>query len=205
MKFQIFKQKFKSEEYIFFGVAIFTLSVIAFRIYSQYGCNIKTNILFLVLIVIFLPLIFLAYKDFKTFEVDHYTSLILLTIFALLNIILFLVKGNTFEIPLTEKLAYLPYQNLLGGVTLGAIFQLLVLLTKEKGLGQGDVRIAIISGLLVGFDGLIPWLYITIFSSLLYGIIIAIKRRKFRGLKIPFVPFMVFGVVLQRIVHLFCV
>jgi len=194
LKFQIFKQKFKSEEYIFFGVALTTLLVIAFRIYSQYGCNIKTNILFLVLIVIFLPLIFLAYKDFKTFEVDHYTSLILLTIFALLNIILFLVKGNTFEIPLTEKLAYLPYQNLLGGVTLGAIFQLLVLLTKEKGLGQGDVRMAIICGLLLGFNNLIPWLYISIFTALGYGIVIAVKKKKFRGTKVPFLPFMILGI-----------
>jgi len=194
LKFQIFKQKFKSEEYIFFGVALTTLLVIAFRIYSQYGCNIKTNILFLVLIVIFLPLIFLAYKDFKTFEVDHYTSLILLTIFALLNIILFLVKGNTFEIPLTEKWAYLPYENLLGGVTLGAIFQLLVLLTKEKGLGQGDVRIAIICGLLLGFNNLIPWLYISIFTALGYGILIAVKKKKFRGTKVPFLPFMILGI-----------
>lgn len=195
MKSQIFKQKLKGKDYIFLITAIIFLLLIPFRIYSQYGCNMQTNILLSILILIFLPLIFLAYKDFKTFEVDHYTSLILLILFSLFNISLFIVKGNEFGIPLTEKWTYLPYQNLLGAVALGSVFQLLVLLTKEKGLGQGDVRIAIICGLMLGFNNLIPWLYITIFTALGYGVGIAIKRKKFKGTKVPFLPFMILGIV----------
>ncbi|HQA99219.1 MAG TPA: prepilin peptidase, partial [Candidatus Dojkabacteria bacterium] len=87
------------------------------------------------------------------------------------------------------------FQKLLGAIILGSVFQLIVLLTKEKGLGQGDVRLAIISGILVGMDNLILWLYVTIFSALIYGLFLAKKKKKFKGLKIPFVPFMVLGMV----------
>lgn len=53
---------------------------------------------------------------------------------------------------------------------------------------------AIISGILVGMDNLL-WLYVTIFSALIYGLFLAKKKKKFKGLKIPFVPFMVLGMV----------
>lgn len=76
---------------------------------------------------------------------------------------------------------------------LGTLFQLIVLISKEKALGQGDVRIAIIVGLLIGLNNLIYWAYITVFSALIYGLIVAYKKRKFKGLRIPFVPFMTLG------------
>lgn len=195
MKFQIFKQKLNFNDYTFLVIATALLALIVLRIYSQYGCNTQTNILILLLFFMLLPLVFLAYKDFKTFEVDHYTSLALLIIFSVLNISLFLLKGNDFQIALTEKWMYIPYQNLLGAIALGLIFQLLVLATKEKGLGQGDVRIAIICGFFLGFSNLIPWLYITIFTALAYGIGIAVKNKNFRGTKVPFVPFMILGII----------
>lgn len=145
--------------------------------------------------MISLPLLFLAYKDFKTFEVDHYISLIFIIIFSLLNILLFLIRGHEYQISLTPNWVYSPYQNLLGALALGSIFQLLVLVSKEKGLGQGDVRIAILCGFLLGINNLIVWLYITIFTALGYGIVVGIKRRKFKGTKVPFVPFMILGIV----------
>jgi prepilin signal peptidase PulO-like enzyme (type II secretory pathway) len=113
-----------------------------------------------------------------------------------------------FLIVITVILFFIPsykdwaYQKLLGAVILGSIFQLIVLLTKEKGLGQGDVRLAIISGILVGMDNLVPWLYITIFSALIYGLVLAKKKKKFKGLKIPFVPFMVLGIIITLVMFL---
>ncbi len=195
MKSQTFKKNLKKAEIIF--IVCFLLSVISVPISLLLKSSDLKEILFstLLLTPLFGALWYLAYYDYKKMEVQPTLSLALIIVLGIVNILAFFFWKDT----------EFGYNNLLGGITLGVIFQLIVLLTKERGLGQGDVRIAIISGLLVGFDGLIPWLYITIFSSLLYGIIIAIKRRKFRGLKIPFVPFMVFGVVLQRIVHLFCV
>ena len=118
-------------------------------------------------------------------EVDNLTSLILMLSLIVITVILFFI-------PDYKDWAF---QKLLGAIILGSVFQLIVLLTKEKGLGQGDVRLAIISGILVGMDNLILWLYVTIFSALIYGLFLAKKKKKFKGLKIPFVPFMVLGMV----------
>jgi prepilin signal peptidase PulO-like enzyme (type II secretory pathway) len=142
--------------------------------------------------IIFGVLGYIAYKDFKTMEIDNLTSLVLMLFLIVITVILFFI-------PSYKDWAY---QKLLGAVILGSIFQLIVLLTKEKGLGQGDVRLAIISGILVGMDNLVPWLYITIFSALIYGLVLAKKKKKFKGLKIPFVPFMVLGIIITLVMFL---
>ena len=85
---------------------------------------------------------------------------------------------------------------MLGALILGSIFQLIVLMSKEKALGQGDVRVAIITGLLIGYTNILTWLYITIFTALIYGLILAYKKKKFKDLRIPFVPFMALGNIL---------
>lgn len=141
--------------------------------------------------IIFGVLGYIAYKDFKTMEIDNLTSLILMLSLIVITVILFFI-------PSYKEWAF---QKLLGAIILGSVFQLIVLVTKEKGLGQGDVRLAIISGILVGMDNLILWLYVTIFSALIYGLVLA-KKKKFKGLKIPFVPFMVLGVVVTLVVFL---
>lgn len=152
----------------------------------EVNCVVYEKIISLVtLSIIFGVLEYIAYKDFKTMEIDNLTSLVLMLFLIVITVILFFI-------PDYKDWAF---QKLLGAIILGSVFQLIVLLTKEKGLGQGDVRLAIISGILVGMDNLILWLYVTIFSALIYGLFLAKKKKKFKGLKIPFVPFMVLGMV----------
>lgn len=111
----------------------------------------------------------------------------------LLNILLYILNK---EIQISNNWTYIPYNNILGILILGSIFQSVVLISKEKALGQGDVRIALIVGSLVGSTYLIYWSYITVFSALIYGLYISYKKKKFKDLKIPFVPFMVLGTIL---------
>lgn len=174
MEFQIFNKKLDSTD------LFFLLSLVV--IYTLMERSIKTILVLLPITTLW----FLAYKDFKTMEVDNVVSLILLIALLLVNLILFFFNIQFGEIAL---------RNLLGAICLGTVFQLIVLSTKEKGLGQGDVRIAIISGLMVGFNNLVLWTYITVFSALIYGSILAVRKKQFRGLKIPFVPFMALGTI----------
>lgn len=113
----------------------------------------------------------------------------------MINLSVFIIKGYTAELSIFNNWIYSPYQNILSTLILGSTFQLIVLISKEKALGQGDVRIAIITGLLIGYPNLIIWTYITVFSALIYGLIIGFKQKKFKGLKIPFVPFMVLSAI----------
>jgi len=196
LKFQIFK-KFKTTEWIFFISYLLSIILLTYRLFSNcipgVNCVVYEKIIYLTtLSIIFGVLGYIAYKDFKTMEIDNLTSLVLMLFLIVITVILFFI-------PSYKEWAY---QKLLGAVILGSIFQLIVLLTKEKGLGQGDVRLAIISGILVGIDNLVPWLYITIFSALIYGLVLAKKKKKFKGLKIPFVPFMVLGIVVTLVMFL---
>ncbi|MGI6484000.1 MAG: prepilin peptidase [Candidatus Dojkabacteria bacterium] len=189
MKFQIFK-KFKTTEWIFFISYLLSIILLTYRLFSNcipgVNCVVYEKIIYLTtLSIIFGVLGYIAYKDFKTMEIDNLTSLVLMLFLIVITVILFFI-------PDYKDWAF---QKLLGAIILGSVFQLIVLLTKEKGLGQGDVRLAIISGILVGMDNLILWLYVTIFSALIYGLFLAKKKKKFKGLKIPFVPFMVLGMV----------
>ncbi len=145
-------------------------------------------------IVIFV-LLYLAYYDFFKMEVHNVLSLSLLLTLCFLNLCFFFIEGSGYEITLGRYI-FSPLNNLQGGIFLGAIFQLIVLISKEKALGQGDVRIAIIVGLILGSSNLVLWLYITIFTALAYSLLLWIRKKKFWGLKIPFVPFMILGVLL---------
>jgi len=146
--------------------------------------------------VLFCSLAFLAYFDFKKMEVHKTLSFVLMLVLLTINVLLFFIKGSHTEILVLNNWVFSPYQNIMSTLILGSLFQLIVLISKEKALGQGDVRIAIITGLLIGLNSLIYWAYITVFSALIFGLIVAYKKKKFKGLRIPFVPFMVLGCII---------
>jgi len=140
-------------------------------------------------------LLCLAKYDFKHMEVHNVSSMALLLFIFVFNIILFLLLGSEYEYMIGNSFVFSPYNNFLGALLLGSIFQLIVLVSREKALGQGDVRIALITGLLIGYSNLMLWSYITVFSSIAYALFIGKKKGKLKGLHIPFVPFMILGIL----------
>lgn len=126
-------------------------------------------------------------------EVHNAISMALLLFLSIINIFLFFSKS---ELPLSSSWIYVAYDNLLGALILGSLSQLIVLISKEKALGQGDVRMLLITGLLTGKNNIIVWGYLTVFSALAYGLAIAIKKKKFKNVKIPLLPFIVFSILI---------
>lgn len=192
MRSQIFKTKCNTTEKVFIFLLTLSLLFLAYKVFCE-QITIQNVFIFLLLTGLFLVLTFLAYFDFKKMEVHNTTSLYLLISLAILNILLYLIFKDSTGIRVIGEWVYNPYNNMIGAIVLGSTFQLIVLISKEKALGQGDVRIALITGLLIGMSNLLEWGYITIFTALIYGLILAYKKKKFKGLKIPFVPFMVLG------------
>lgn len=81
------------------------------------------------------------------------------------------------------------------GVGLTLFFLLLVVVTKGRGLGWGDVKLGVLIGLLAGWPGV----FVAVFASFILGAIasvalMAVKVRKF-GQTIPFGPFLVIGTI----------
>ena len=193
MKSQILKTKCNTTEKIFIsflGISILSLYV-KVLLYSNFSI---LNIgVFLIGTIIFSSLVFLAYIDLKIMEVHNLTSLILFFFLSVLNIVLFLIKR---DITLANGWQYIAYDNIFAALILGSISQLIVLISKEKALGQGDVRMLLIAGLLVGKTNLMIWGYLIVFSALAYGVVIGIRKKKFKNVKIPLLPFIVLSIII---------
>lgn len=70
-------------------------------------------------------------------------------------------------------------------------FLSLVLLTRGRGMGVGDVKLALLIGLLLGFPGIIIALYLAFLTGAILGVILVLLGKKRFGQKIPFGPFLV--------------
>lgn len=88
-----------------------------------------------------------------------------------------------------------PQHNFLGALVGGIFILSIVLITKGNGMGLGDVRVIILLGLIFGLDRLAIGFYSTLMISLVFALIVFIFKRKIRGVMIPFVPFLVIGIL----------
>ncbi len=93
--------------------------------------------------------------------------------------------------------------SLLGGVISGAILLLFAVIGKwifrKEAMGFGDVKLAVMLGVFVGWQGFIILLVIASFIGAIYGIIMEIKA-KIEDSKIPFAPFLAIGGIIAYII-----
>jgi leader peptidase (prepilin peptidase)/N-methyltransferase len=81
-------------------------------------------------------------------------------------------------------------------VSLG-IFAFLFLITKGRGMGLGDVKLAAVLGFVLGFPAFVVALYVAFLTGAACSIILILWRKKrVRGDTIAFGPFMVIGIFL---------
>lgn len=91
------------------------------------------------------------------------------------------------------------YKNLAVAFGASLFFLLVHLITKGKGMGLGDVKLALFAGLFFGWPQSLTWFYISIVSGAIIGtLLIVFKKAKF-GRQIPFGPFMVFSFLITLI------
>lgn len=87
--------------------------------------------------------------------------------------------------------------QLLAGLGTSLFFLLLYLATRRRGMGFGDVKLAILLGWFVGFPNIFLAVYLAFLTGGLTGIILILaKKKKLKGDKIPFGPFLIGGTVL---------
>lgn len=203
MSFQIFKTKCKTTEKIFVG--ILGVSLLLLLLNTQYTTTSLplTVAIYTTLVASFIILFYISYIDFKTMEIDNGISLALMLFLLLLNLFLHFFLDPEIGLVISDRFSYIPYDNFYLALFLGLIFLIVVLASKEKAMGSGDIRIAIIVGLLIGKDNTILWLYLTVFAALTYGLILGYKKKKFKGLKIPFAPFMILGAIASLLIDMY--
>ncbi len=83
------------------------------------------------------------------------------------------------------------FRNLTSGFVAAFIFLLLHLITKGKGMGLGDFKLAIFVGTVLGFKLLIPWFFLSfVIGAILASILILLGRARLKD-KVAFGPFMI--------------
>ena len=85
--------------------------------------------------------------------------------------------------------------NTLGAGVGAFLFFLLVALSYPQGMGAGDVKLAGLIGLLVGFPGVLIALWISVVSGGLVAITLLLLRKKTRKDALPFGPFLALGAI----------
>ncbi len=88
-------------------------------------------------------------------------------------------------------------QPLLGGILMGLLiggfFWGLIIITKGKGMGGGDVKLGAFMGLMLGFPQALIALILSFLTGAVFSIILIIFGKKSFGQVIPFGPFLVLG------------
>jgi leader peptidase (prepilin peptidase) / N-methyltransferase len=85
-------------------------------------------------------------------------------------------------------------QYLLSSLAAFVFFFLLYVFTKKKGMGLGDVKFALLMGLILGFPGIVIALYIAFLTGAFIACILVLwRKKKFGGGTVPFGPFLVLG------------
>ncbi len=85
------------------------------------------------------------------------------------------------------------WTNFLVGIVTLLFFLFLVLVTRFKGMGLGDVKLAFLMGLFLGFPKTLVALFLAFLTGALAGVILILLGKKKLKSRIPFGPFLVLG------------
>ncbi len=123
-------------------------------------------------------------------------------------LVIFMVDVKTYFIPdsmlVVGLVGYLPrfislspadkLMHLEVGVLSGLFFYLLYRITRRRGMGFGDVKLAGIIGLMLAYPGVIIALYVAFLTGAMYGVILMILRLAGMRSRVAFGPFLIFGI-----------
>lgn len=134
-------------------------------------------------------LVYLSISDIKSHEIPFLASIAALVFSVVFIFIINITNLNSGEILPDLSNAF---KGLIVG---GGLAALVVILSGEKALGMGDIILFGIMGVSVGLPNLLIAFLLAVYSATFYGVFLAIKNNKFRGLEVPLVPFISFGII----------
>ena len=85
---------------------------------------------------------------------------------------------------------------LTSAILAGAFFLLIVLVSKGKWMGMGDVKMAFFMGLFLGFPNILVALFSAFFFGAIIGTGLVISNKKSLKSEVPFGPFLVVGTLM---------
>jgi leader peptidase (prepilin peptidase)/N-methyltransferase len=81
--------------------------------------------------------------------------------------------------------------SLIGAAISGGFFALLVYPSREKWMGKGDVKIGVLTGLLLGYPQVLVALFLSFTLGAFVGLILIATKKKTLKSQVPFGPFLI--------------
>lgn len=139
--------------------------------------NFQFSIQFIIGLVIIIFLIFSAVFDLKYMILPDFSTGILV-----ISALVFWCSGHFGD-----------WNYILSGVLAWFFIYFLYLITKKKGMGFGDVKLAIFMGLFLGYPKIVVAMYIAFVLGALFGLILMFFKKANKKTKISFGPFLILG------------
>lgn len=86
--------------------------------------------------------------------------------------------------------------NVVVAFALALFFLLVVLITRGRGMGSGDIPLVFLIGLILGWPAALGAIFLAFVLGATVAIILLILGRKKFGQTIPFAPFLIFGAII---------
>ncbi|MEK9194700.1 MAG: prepilin peptidase [Patescibacteria group bacterium] len=158
----------------------------------------------LVWILAFLILLLITLIDLKHYLIPNELNLALIVLGLVLVVIL---STNYVFVPFRDSflkhynLLFSPFKNVILNHSLGAFvgfvfFGALSFFSRGKAMGMGDVKLALASGLLLGFADIVLTMALAFIFGGAVGALFLFRKKKNLHDKLPFAPFFVLGVTL---------
>lgn len=83
--------------------------------------------------------------------------------------------------------------SILTALLIGGFFLSLIIITKGKGMGGGDVKLGVFLAVMLGFPNAVFALFLAFLTGAVFSLVLIILGKKHFGQTIPFGPFLVTG------------
>lgn len=161
--------------------------------------------LFLAWIGVLLAWLALAVIDLRHYLIPDELNLVLLVLGGIVTGIVAVHASSLF--PFTASfmgsyaMVFSPFQSVvanhvLGFAAAGAFFLALFLVSAGRGMGLGDVKLAAVAGLVLGWPDIALAIVLSFFLGGAWGAALFLSRRKTMKDRLPFGPFLVLGFLL---------
>ena len=141
----------------------------------SFGLLNSLKLFFGVLMVVLL--VFSAVFDLKYMILPDFSTIILIAL--------------SFFGVMFDEANIVPY--LLSALAASGFLLILNFFTKGRGMGMGDVKLAIFMGLFLGYPKTIVAFYVAFIVGAIFGLILMIFKKANKKSQVPFGPFMIFG------------
>lgn len=181
---------------------LFTLGVYTFI--NEYGVFSTTELLVFISfnLFIFISLLYLSVYDIAKLAIPERFLKILVFVTVIVNLAFgvykFIMYRSSGEM-VFSNLQLGDFGNILTAAVLAGIILLINKLTKNKGIGEGDIYIMLVIGLVFGYPLGFASFFLTSIVGSVIAILYSVAIQKFKGVMVPFIPLVVLGYVLTLI------